>query len=189
MAMNARRNRSIACVRSLPAWCAAWILAVAVPPTAPAAGVGLAQLPQRWLGDDGRSLALDSLAGRRVVLTMAFAGCHVICPLAISQLQQMQRQLDARGERADFVIVGYDPENERPADWRAFRANRHLDRSNWHFLSGSRDDTERLAHQLGFEFWKYDEHVMHGMRALVFDAHGQLQLELGPETKNWASAI
>jgi len=120
---------------------------------------------------------------------MAFAGCHVICPLAIRQLQKMQRQLDARGEQADFVIVGYDPENEGPADWRAFRANHHLERSNWHFLSGSRDDTEQLAQQLGFEFWKYDEHVMHGMRALVFDPRGQLQLELGSETKNWASAI
>jgi protein SCO1/2 len=188
MAMNAPSNSPIGRLRSLPAWCAALFLAV-VPPAVSAAGVDLAQLPQRWLGDDGRVLAFDSLAGRRVVLTMAFAGCHVICPPTIRQLQNMQRHLDARGEQADFVIVGYDPENERPADWRAFRANHHLERSNWHFLSGSRDDTERLAQQLGFEFWKYDEHVMHGVRALVFDARGQLQLELGAETKNWASAI
>jgi protein SCO1/2 len=188
MAMNAPSNSPIGRLRSLPAWCAALFLAV-VPPAVSAAGVDLAQLPQRWLGDDGRVLAFDSLAGRRVVLTMAFAGCHVICPPTIRQLQNMQRHLDARGEQADFVIVGYDPENERPADWRAFRANHHLERSNRHFLSGSRDDTERLAQQLGFEFWKYDEHVMHGVRALVFDARGQLQLELGAETKNWASAI
>jgi protein SCO1 len=153
------------------------------------AGIGLAQLPQRWLEDDGRILAFDSLAGRRVVLTMAYAGCHRICPLAISRLQQMQNRLDARGDQAEFVVVGYDPENERPTDWHAYRASHHLDRGNWHFLSGSRDDTERLARELGFDFWKYDEHVMHSLRALIFDTRGQLQRELGPETKDWASAL
>jgi protein SCO1 len=160
-----------------------------VSPAVTAAAVGLAQLPQQWLEDDGRTLAFDSLAGRRVVLTMAYAGCHVICPLTIRQLQRIQERLDARGEAAEFVIVGYDPDSDRPTDWRTFRANRHLGRGNWHFLSGSRADTERLARLLGFDFWKYDEHVMHGMRALVFDARGQPQFELGPETKDWATAI
>jgi cytochrome oxidase Cu insertion factor (SCO1/SenC/PrrC family) len=186
--MNARSTSSFHRSRSLLEWCAALLLAV-LPPAVPAVGVGLAQLPQRWLADDGRVFAFDSLAGRRVVLTMAYAGCHVICPQAINRLKRMQRQLDARGERVEFVIVGYDPATDRPADWRTFRANRQLDRSNWHLLSGSIDDTERLARQLGFEFWKYDEHVMHGMRALVFDTRGQLQFELGPETKDWASVI
>jgi protein SCO1 len=186
--MNAHGTTPVACMRALPTWCVALLLTM-VPLAVRAAGVGLEQLPQRWLEDNGRALAFDSLAGRRVVLTMAYAGCHAICPLTISRMQRMQRRLDERGEAADFVIVGYDPENDRPRDWRAFRANRHLGRSNWHFLSGSRDDTERLAHQLGFDFWKYDEHVMHGMRALVFDARGQLQLELGSETKDWESAI
>ena len=186
--MAARDAARLARPRSLPVCCVP-LLMVALASSVPAAAAGLAQLPQRWLEDDGRPLALDSLAGRRVVLTMAYAGCHVTCPRTIGRLQQLQRRLDARGERADFVIVGYDPDNERPSDWHAFRANRHLDRRNWHFLSGSRDDTERLARQLGFDFWKYDEHVMHGMRALVFDARGELELELGPETKDWASVI
>jgi protein SCO1 len=185
--MNARSTSPRARSLCLPAGCAALLLAA--PAALPAAGVGLAQLPQHWLEDDGRAIALDSLAGHRVVLTMAYAGCHVICPQAISQLKQMQLRLDARGERADFVIVGYDPEHERPSDWRMFRANRHLDRSNWHLLSGSPADTEQLARQLGFEFWKYDEHVMHGLRALVFDARGRLQFELGPETTHWASVM
>ena len=183
-----KRRDTTARARSWPAWCAALLLAV-VPPVVPAGAVGLAQLPQRWLEDDGRELDLDSLAGRRVVLTMAYAACHVTCPLTLSRLKEMQRRFDARREPADFVIVGYDPENDRPTDWHVFRSNRHLNRSNWHFLSGSRDDTERLARQLGFDFWKYDEHVMHGMRALVFDARGQLQIELGPQIKDWAGAI
>jgi protein SCO1 len=185
--VTARDGTAASRLCTWPALGAALLLAATTwaSPTA----IGLAQLPQRWLEDDGRALAFDSLAGRRVVLTMAYAGCHAICPLAISRLQQIQRRLDDRGEQAEFVVVGYDPENDRPTDWHAYRASHHLDRGNWHFLSGSRDDTERLARELGFDFWKYDEHVMHGLRALVFDTRGQLQLELGPETKDWASAV
>jgi protein SCO1/2 len=154
-----------------------------------AAGTALTQLPQSWREDDGRTVELHSLAGHRVILTMAYASCHVICPSTIEQLKRMQQRLDARGEQADFVVIGYDPRNDDPATWHQYRSNRHLDRRNWHFLSGSRDDTERLARQLHFEFWKYDEHVMHGARALVFDVRGEVESELGPENRDWAGAL
>jgi cytochrome oxidase Cu insertion factor (SCO1/SenC/PrrC family) len=157
--------------------------------TALAAGTGLRQLPQSWREDDGRAVELRSLTGHRVILTMAYASCHVICPSTIAQLKRMQLRLDNSGEQADFVVIGYDPQNDDPATWHQYRSNRHLDRGNWHFLSGSRDDTERLARQLGFEFWKYDEHVMHGARALVFNAHGEVESELGPEIRDWAGAL
>jgi len=186
--MSAHSTIPLCCLRWLAPMLAGLFLTVAAPAVT-AAAVGLAQLPQRWLEDDGRTLAIDSLAGRRVVLTMAYARCHVVCPQAVRQLQQMQSLLDSRGERVDFVIIGYDPDNDRPSDWRVYRADRHLNRSNWHFLSGSRTDTERLARQLGFDFWRYDEHVMHDARAVVFDVRGELQLALGPETKSWASAL
>ena len=162
-------------------------------PAAAAAGTAaapdLAELPQRWRDDDGRELALARLAGRRVVLTMAYASCHRFCPLTIKSLEAMQRRLDDRGEQAHIVVVGYDPANDDPAAWHQYRRNHHLDRANWHFLTGSRENTERLARALGFDFWKYDEHVMHGSRALVFDAGGKAQAAIGPETPDWASVL
>lgn len=149
----------------------------------------LAELPQRWRDDDGRELALARLAGRRVVLTMAYASCHRICPLTIKALEAMQRRLDDRGEQAHIVVVGYDPANDDPAAWRVYRRSHHLDRVNWHFLTGSPEDTAQLARALGFDFWRYDEHVMHGSRVLVFDAGGNAQAALGPETPDWASVL
>jgi len=149
----------------------------------------LAQLPQRWQDDDGRELALGQLSGDRVILTMAYASCHRICPATINALAAMQKRLDARGETAAFVVVGYDPDNDDAAAWREYRRRHHLERANWHFLSGTRAHTEQLARALGFDFWKYDEHVMHGSRALVFDASGRLQVALGPETRDWASVL
>ena len=163
------------------------VVALVLPTAATAAR--LDELPQQWVDDDGREVRLMQLEGHRVILTMAYASCHRICPATIAALRSMQRKLDGRGESAEFVVVGYDPANDDAAAWRRYRASHHLGRANWHFLSGPRDATERLARQLGFDFWKYDDHVMHGSRALLFDAYGVLQAALGPERPDWAAIL
>jgi len=157
-----------------------------------AASIGstrLDQLPQSWVDEHGAKVQLSGYTGHRVFLTMAFANCHQICPAAIAELQLMQQTLDARRDPADIVIIGLDPQNEDPAMWREYRKTHRITHANWHFLTGSAPDTEMAARQLGFEFWKLDDHVMHDSRALVFDARGVLLRELGPQTRSWRSAL
>jgi protein SCO1/2 len=154
-----------------------------------AGGVRLSALPQSWQDDSGKSLSLSDFPGQAVVLTMAYANCHRICPMTMAGLWRLQAAMDAKGTRAEFVVVGYDPENEDSATWRQYRRSHHLERSNWHFVSGSTADTAQLARQLHFELWKYDEHVMHDSRVLVFDAQGLLARELGPKADYAAGAL
>jgi cytochrome oxidase Cu insertion factor (SCO1/SenC/PrrC family) len=151
--------------------------------------VSLGELPQGWRDDRARELALTGLRGHRVVLTMAYAACHRICPATLDELKRMQRTADARGEIVDFVIVGYDPRNDSPAVWHQYRLSRGLGRDNWHFLSGSPTATEQLAHQLGFPFWIYDEHVMHESRAVLFDSRGVQRAVLGSRNPRWSDAL
>ena len=154
-----------------------------------AGGVRLAVLPQSWKEDSGNVLSLADLSGQHVVLTMAYANCHRICPMTMAGLKRLQAAFDTKGTYAEFVVVGYDPENENPATWRQYRRSHYLKRSNWHFVTGSVADTAQLARQLQFELWKYDEHVMHESRVLVFDAHGLLARELGPDADYASGAL
>jgi cytochrome oxidase Cu insertion factor (SCO1/SenC/PrrC family) len=179
-----RSRRSIACTLLI-----AGMLGACASARAADGGLALSAIEESWSDDTGARLQLSEFAGQRVVLTMAYARCHRICPVTINQLKSMQQVLDQRGERAIFVVIGYDPRNETPADWRAYRRQRGLNRSNWHFLSGSAAATERFARVGGFEFWKYDEHVMHGSRALIFDSRGVQQSSLGPQQSHWADAL
>jgi len=135
----------------------------------------LDRLPPVWRDDSGRTLELSALRGQRIVLTMAYTSCRRTCPLTMERLQQLQRSLDAHATVAQFLIVGYDPGNDRPVDWHRYRLDRHLLRDNWHFVTGSPQDTERLARLLGFEFWRYDEHVMHDFRIVALSEDGALQ--------------
>jgi protein SCO1/2 len=143
--------------------------------------VVLESLPQVWRDDTDHSFNLSVLRGRPVVLTMAYATCHRICPMTMERLQQLQRSLDTRRIDAEFVIVGYDPENDDPATWRRYRRNRHLTRPNWHFLVGSPQQVSRFAHALAFDFWKADDHVMHDQRVLYLDPAGALHLDPNPD--------
>jgi cytochrome oxidase Cu insertion factor (SCO1/SenC/PrrC family) len=134
----------------------------------------LAELPVAWHDDHGQPFDLHALAGHAVVLTMAYASCHRVCPTTMRRLQQIQHDFDRSGNNAEFLVIGYDPDNDDAAVWRRYRASRHLTRSNWHFLVGSRADVEQTARQLGFEYWRYDEHVIHDARILYFDERGAL---------------
>ncbi len=155
----------------------------------PFAVAGLEQLPQTWLEDSARPLTLATLRGQRIVLTMAYASCHRICPMTVDALRRMQQRADARAETVTFLIVSYDPANDTPAVWHRYRLERRLDRPNWHFLTGSITDTQQLARQLGFPFWIYDGHVMHESHAVVFDERGLQQATLDSRVSRWSDTL
>lgn len=150
------------------------ILPGAWPTAGGASATRLAELPAGWIDDLGQPFDLRSLEGHAVVLTMAYATCHRVCPTTIRRLQHVQREYDRRGTSAEFLVIGYDPDNDDAAAWHQYRQARHLTRSNWHFLIGTRESVERTARQLGFEFWRYDQHVVHDSRILYFDERGTL---------------
>lgn len=181
---KAGRHRAMAAVFTVLG-----VLCGALPTSATPNGASLDQLPQTWQDDRAHEATLAALRGHRVVLTMAYATCHRICPTTIDELKRMQQFADAHGESVDFVVVGYDPANDTPATWHEFRRSRRLGRDNWHFLSGSREVTEQLAHQLGFPFWKYDDHVMHESRAVLFDSQGIQRAALGAPASRWVDAL
>ncbi|HYL00271.1 MAG TPA: SCO family protein [Steroidobacteraceae bacterium] len=172
--VDARRARRRAAGGALPALlaAAAAVAAAATHPGLPP--VRLGDLPASWHDDLGRAFDLHAVQGREVVLTMAYATCHRVCPVTIHDLGQLQQDFDRRGVRAEFIVVGYDPDADDSAAWHQYRRSRHLTRDNWHFLVGTRADVQRIARQLGFRFWKMDEHVIHDSRIVRFDEHGAL---------------
>ncbi len=171
------------------AWVCAWLLAAGSAAAADIGGARLDQLPQQWRDEQGQALALADLVGQRVILSMAYTRCHSICPATLGQMLRMQALLDRRGEQASFVIVGYDADIDNPASWRQYRLNRRLERSNWHFLTGTQQGIRQLARQLGFEFWNYDTHIMHDSRIVIFSDRGLLSAAISPATADWSALL
>ena len=133
----------------------------------------LGALPQKWRDDGGGNFDLTMLRGRPLVFAMAYASCRRVCPMTMESLRKVQAALDGRGIAADIVIIGYDPADD-PATWRRYRQSHRLNYPNWHFLSGNDAAVRQFARLLGFDFWKYDEHVMHDFRIVFVAPDGRV---------------
>jgi|SRR5882672_9839215 len=120
----------------------------------------------------GRAIQLDDFRGRLIVATMAYTNCRRACPATVATLKQLERMVAASGRTVEFVIVGYDPQNDDPRAWRDYRANHGITGDHWQFLTGTAASTLRFSHRFGFPFWRVDEHVMHMQRLVVLDQKG-----------------
>lgn len=127
-----------------------------------------------WLDEQSRPFMLDSLHGHATALTMAYGACRRVCSTSLRIMENLQALADQRGLALDFVVVGLDPQQDKPDDWADFRAQRKLTRANWHFLSGDEAATRSLADHLGVNYWRYGEHVMHDFRIVLLSPDGQL---------------
>jgi cytochrome oxidase Cu insertion factor (SCO1/SenC/PrrC family) len=131
-----------------------------------------------WTADSGQTVRLQDLGAPWIVLTMAYTACRRTCNATSVVLTEIQRELDAAGEAARFIVVSYDPANDSPDQWREYRDKRGLKRSNWVFLSGAENDTRKLARMLDLDFWTYHDHIVHDFRILFFDAQWRQRFEL-----------
>jgi cytochrome oxidase Cu insertion factor (SCO1/SenC/PrrC family) len=132
----------------------------------------------RWQDDRAQAFEPRSLQGRWTVMTMAYGACRRICSTSLRTLEQVQALADAQQITLNFVVVGLDPSQDKPADWARMRQERRLTRSNWHFLSGDADGTRALAQQLGVRYWRYGEHTMHDFRIVLLNPQGRVQRSL-----------
>jgi protein SCO1/2 len=136
--------------------------------------------PWTWTDDSGSQISLSAWRGRLVFLSMAYSSCRNTCAMTFRTLDLLQSHLDRVGQEAQIVVVSYDPKNDTPAAWSAFRRRRNLRRPNWHFLSGDPQATRQLAKVLGLgDFWSVDRHVIHDFRIALLDGDGRISRTLG----------
>lgn len=141
----------------------------------PAAGsVDVYALPDNWQLDDNTTSTLQRWRGHPALMTMAYSTCRQVCLRTIAVLSDLQKKLDAAGRPMEIIVVSYDPEHDTPAVWSRYRQAHHLDRSNWHFLSGGTAGTARIAQIFGINYWRDEEHIMHDFRIVELDAAGHV---------------
>lgn len=127
-----------------------------------------------WRDDQNQPYRLESLYGTPTVIAMAYGACRRVCSTSLRLMEQLQALADERHVGLNFVVVGIDPQADRPGDWAALRAERHLTRANWHFLSGDPLSTRQLARRLGVHYWHYGEHTLHPLRIVLLSPEARV---------------
>lgn len=135
----------------------------------------LYQADARFTDDAGRPIALGSLRGRPVVLTMFYSSCGYACPLLVSDMARI-RELLPTGLRDEvaFVLVSFDVARDTPPVLRAYRETRHLD-AQWFLLHGADADVRELAALLGVKYkQEADGNFAHSNLLTVLNREGEV---------------
>ena len=127
----------------------------------------------RWQLNTGGVMTLAELMGKPLVLTMSYTACRRTCSTTMLALREMQTLFEQKKRDVNFAIVTFDPERDSAREWTNYRSTRGLTQPNWHFLTGTPQDTRRIARFLDVDYWRYGQHVMHDFRISLFDVKGQ----------------
>ncbi len=147
-------------------------------------------LPDVTLSDqNGRPFKFSDLRGRHVLLTFGFTNCPDICPLTLSDFQQVREMLRDRAGAVAFVFISVDGRRDTPAVLRSYFDNRQL--HGIIALTGSEETVRGIGAPLGLSFEVSGDAaagaytVNHTAGSFLLDASGtwimRLQFGLPPE--------
>lgn len=134
-------------------------------------------LQSELLTVDGKKIALDSLKGQPVVISMAYTSCAYACPLIVSHMQQLEKELEKKGQRnVRFVLVSFDPKKDTPPVIKKYVEKRKLGK-NWDFYTAASDKSPReIATLLGIKYKRIDDmDYDHSFVITVLDSEGVIQ--------------
>jgi protein SCO1 len=123
-------------------------------------GASLYQLSVPLETADGATLALASLRGQPLLVTMFYSHCTSICPLLTAELQSIDRQL-APNQRATVrvLMVSFDAARDTPAALKSFARLHHIDDPRWIVARASASDVRLLAAALGIRYRELPDHT------------------------------
>lgn len=97
------------------------------------------------INQEGAKVQLKKLllADQPVLVDFVYTTCTTICPILSANFTNFQRQPAAKAGAYHLVSISIDPENDTPKAMKAY-LQRYYAKPGWDFLTGSRDDIDRV---------------------------------------------
>lgn len=96
----------------------------------------------------GKTVDLDSLKGKILVISFFFTRCPKVCPGLANSMKRLQNSFgDGKDSIVQFLSISIDPENDSVPQLRKF-ANRYTsNHDSWWFLTGNKKEIYDFALQ------------------------------------------
>ena len=130
----------------------------------------------KFIDANGKTLALEHLRGKPLVISMVYTSCYQICPMTTRHLSKVvAKARDALGDDSFAVaVVGFDTAVDNPATMQYFANQQGISDQGWHLLSGDKASVDALAADLGFQYFPSSNGFDHLIQATVIDAGGRV---------------
>ena len=102
------------------------------------------------INQDGEKVRFDSFNGKVKVMSFIYARCHMAnrCPLTTKNFKIIQESLDDKyGDNTVILSITFDPESDTPGTLKRYGELYGAVFTNWHFLTGTKKDIDRLCEQ------------------------------------------
>lgn len=133
-------------------------------------------LDGRWQAHTGDDLALASLQGKPVVISMIYGSCTTACPVLVNDARRVYEALPKPYQQhVKLVMVSFDQERDTPAALAEYAKKYQLGDDAWLFLHGDDSDIRGLATLLGVRYrQRADGDFDHSNLVTVLDTQGRI---------------
>lgn len=123
-----------------------------------------------------RTVALDALRGKPLLINLVYTSCSHTCPLVLQTLQPaVERAEELLGEGSfNVATVGFDVRYDTPDRMRAFAREQGIDLPNWQFLSADQATVDALMRDVGFAAYPSAQGFDHLAQTTLVDQEGQI---------------
>ena len=144
----------------------------------------------------GRTVTLDSLRGKVVLLTFLDPVCTTDCPLIAQEFKAAGAQLGAQASQVDLVAIAANPTYYSTQFTQAFTRQEGLSAvPDWLYLTGTLTQLRQIWVQYGVDVQNLPAGAMsaHNDLAFVIDRSGHIRQEIsadpGPGTSSTQSSF
>jgi len=160
----------------------------------PLSGESVFQIESSWNDQDGNKFSLSALRGKISVVAMAYTSCQGACPIIISDMQKIEKDLKpSLLSQTHFILISFDSERDTPTQLKKFAKAHHLDPRHWTLLTGTPKSVRELAATLSIKYKKdADGDFSHSNVITVLDSEGIIlhqQLGLRQNAQNSVESI
>lgn len=101
------------------------------------------------LNQDGKKLNFRELvdSGKPVIIDFIYTTCTTICPVLSVSFTNLRKELGADADKVQLISISIDPEHDRPEQMKKY-LSRFRAGKGWDFLTGSREDINRVLKSL-----------------------------------------
>ena len=151
-------------------------------------------LTSKWHTEEGKTIQLEDLKGKTLVMVMIYTTCKAACPRLVADMRNIEAQIPEKNLKdLSFVLVSIDPETDTPERLKTFAIENYMDDEQWTFLQGTTNSVREFSNVLAVKYKQISPmDFSHSNIISVFNTGGELihqQEGLGVDNKETIQTI
>lgn len=151
-------------------------------------------LSSTWHTEEGKTIQLEDLKGKTLVMVMIYTTCKAACPRLVADMHHIEKQIPKELiNKINFVFVSIDPETDTPKKLKEFAIENYMDDEHHTFLQGDLSSVREFSNVLAVKYKQISPmDFSHSNIISVFNPLGELvhqQEGLGVDNKETISKI